>query len=280
MRFKDSSITLTVEKAKYFLTTNTYAGQRPLSPKHVKYLVGKITSGKFHVGSVAVVHYSDKTYLMDGQHQCHAVIEAGKSVKAKLVEYDIDDKSEIATVFAQFNADRIRSAPEVAWAAAVLIGMEDWSRRFVQTCATATMIVSSGGGRFDSSRGLTKEERAKLLEKNRADCFAAKDILCNGHGTVLDKHLSKGVVVAAVMATARKSKDDAAKFWKQVRDGEMLTKNSPAYKLRKYLMGIETIRGDSGREMYSKCITAWNAFRDNGSTDLKYYSEKPVPSPK
>jgi hypothetical protein len=76
-------------------------------------------------------------------------------------------------------------------------------------------------------------------------------------------------------------------FWKQVRDGEGLTRSMPSHKFREYLMthNYGVGRGTQGapghvvsfHEMVSKGVTAWNAFRKGKTTDLKYFPGKPIP---
>ena len=59
-------------------------------------------------------------------------------------------------------------------------------------------------------------------------------------------------------------------------------------KLRNYLMDTVTGRGQSfngsarsdissNREVYVKCIHAWNAYRRGKNTDLKYHAQSPIP---
>jgi hypothetical protein len=102
------------------------------------------------------------------------------------------------------------------------------------------------------------------------------------------KHLYRGPVVAAMIVTFKKCSADAEVFWEEVRDGENLKGSSPSLKLRNYLLSTTISFGRgvnapslnaavSFREMYSKCIIVWNAYRRGDSTQLKFYADKEIP---
>ncbi len=62
--------------------------------------------------------------------------------------------------------------------------------------------------------------------------------------------------------------------------------NLPDRKLARYLLtvgvhvggGTHKIKTASQREVYVKCIHAWNAWRKEESTDMKYYVDKEIPA--
>jgi hypothetical protein len=76
------------KRAEQLLKLNNFEGQRPTSNGHIQNLVSAIRSGSFRIGSTA---FARKTFngsaevLVNGQHQLHACITAGKPIRV-LVE--------------------------------------------------------------------------------------------------------------------------------------------------------------------------------------------------
>lgn len=287
MKFKKSNITVTPKKAAEFLRHNTYEGQRNKSPRHIQELGEKLVDGRFHNGQVALI-YNGSTWLADGQHQCEASIVTGKSFPATLLEFtaeDGDTKEDVAEVFAQFNVDRSRSRGDIAWIYGCQIGMETWPRKCVTLCNTALGWLASNCGNYNGKSTLTKDESARLLSKKRKACEFVHDMAFQGADGAA-KHLLRSPTVAAMIATFEKSHADAEVFWAAVRDGDMLKRTDPCFVLREFLLRSNVALGGgarsgdvtvSQREMFAKCIHAWNAYRQKKTTSLKYYADKPLP---
>ena len=102
------------------------------------------------------------------------------------------------------------------------------------------------------------------------------------------KYLWRVPVVAAMKATYAKNQRDAHTFWIAVRDE---TGEAPGLPDRVLAKWLTVMRVDSGarastpkgfktlpREFFVKCIHAWNAWRMEESTDLKYYPAAKVPA--
>ncbi len=93
-------------------------------------------------------------------------------------------------------------------------------------------------------------------------------------------------MACAILMTFRKNVRDAEKFWTMVRDGEGLTRRDPGKLLRDFLMttsqawsrGANAVRRASFHEICSKCVNAWNAYRDRRTLDaLRYYRNGSLP---
>lgn len=281
---------VTPKKAEELLRLNTYKGQRNKSARHIQELAAKMEDGRFHMGSIAVIN-NGSSFLADGQHQCEAAIMSGKSFDAAFVEYtceDDDSKEDIAEVFAQYNVDRPRSRGDIAWIYGCQIGMEEWPRRCVTLCNTALGMLQCGFN--NGAPRMSRDENARLLSTQRSQCQFIYDLLfreCDISNCA--KHMNRSPVVAAMMATFKKNKSEAEVFWTAVRDGDMLKKTDPAFKLRDFLMNNSVGFGAgarssketvSAREMFGRCIIAWNAYRSGGTTNLKFFPSKPLPQPK
>lgn len=287
MNRKDSSLLLTPERAQKFIAINTHPGQRSLSRAVVTELATKIEDGRFHEGLVAIMHNGDDS-LMNGQHQCHAVIQAGRSVHARLHEYWAekgDTATDVARVFAQYNVDKGRTRGDIGWIYASQIGMAEWPRKCVSLCNTALGWIATG---YTPIIKISKDDNASLLKPHIKECEFVYRLLWNVKGQE-SRHLLRSPVIAAVMLTHRKHHDDAELFWTSVRDGDMLKKDEPAAKLRTVLLRSKVSLGRGAGQrgeqlsqfaMCAKCIHAWNAYRTKGATDLKVYADKPMPEAK
>lgn len=93
-------------------------------------------------------------------------------------------------------------------------------------------------------------------------------------------------VVAAMARTWFKSRVAATEFWEAVKTGSDADPSSPSRRLRDYLLKSALFAGrgaGSGkktafpREMFVKCLHAWNAWRSERTTDLKYHPKAPIP---
>lgn len=284
MKLKSSLVKITPRKAEELLKLNTYAGQRNISDNHVKELAAKMEDGRFHCGRVAVV-VNGSTFLADGQHQCTASVVSGKTFPATMLEYIIEDgdtKQDIAEAFAQHNVDRSRSRADIAWIYGAQSGMSDWPRQAVTLCNSALGWIAAGFGSSGKS-ALDKDANARLLAAKKGSCQFILTMTFRGEGAPI-RHLQRMAVAAAMIVTHGVDRCAAEEFWAGVRDGELLRKNDPRSVLRDALLrgvvrrstGSES-QSYSQRELYAKCIHGWNAWRQNKSTSLKFYINKPLP---
>ena len=275
---------VTPDLAESFLETNLSEGQRGVKQKHLKYLCGVIEDGLFTIGHIAIAHQGwngGDPMMADGQHTCHSVILTGKNVPAVVEEYNCKTPEDFALLYRQFNGDLPRSLADNARPEAKALGLV-WSSEIINK-------VLSGVGFLENhnSTSLHKNKRVESLKKYIPEGDFINDILSCVSASE-NKHLRRSPVIAAMIVTFRKCSADAETFWGEVRDGENLKSSSPTLKLRNYLLSTNTAFGRgvnapslnkaaSTREMYCKCIIAWNAYRRGDSTILKYYADKETP---
>jgi hypothetical protein len=140
---------------------------------------------------------------------------------------------------------------------------------------------------LEGHSGVHKNKRVEFLKRYIKEGSSIHDILSPVPFPEY-RHLARGPVIAAMIITFRKCAAEAEAFWEDVRDGEDLPGKSPALKLRNYLLSatVGVGRGVSSpslnaavgyREMYGKCIIAWNASRKGDPTALKFFIDKPLP---
>lgn len=100
--------------------------------------------------------------------------------------------------------------------------------------------------------------------------------------------LLRGPVTSAMMATYRKAPRVSAEFWKAVMLESAPNRDDPTRILARFLIRASIANSRGGpknpekqavgqREMYVKCIRAWNAYRSGEPTTLQYRAKDPLP---
>jgi hypothetical protein len=271
-----------VDEAEKFQSYNCYDGQRPQRPKHVGILAEAMIDGTFTLGHIAIARQGwngGEWMLANGQHQCAAILQVGAPIVAVVEEYDCQTPEDFARLYRTFDNNAVRSLSEIALPEARALKL-DWGRRFIS-------IILSGISFIEGHNGVHKSKRVEFLKKYIREGRLIHDLF---KPVIFPeyRHLARGAVVAAMIMTLRKDAAEAETFWEEVRDGENLRGNSPSLRLRNYLLSttIGVGRGvtspslnaaASNREMYGKCIVAWNAYRRGDPTALKFYADKPLP---
>jgi hypothetical protein len=273
---------VTPNLAEQFLKANIYDGQRPVSDKQLRVLSDAIDSGLFTVGHIAIAKQGwngNDSMMANGQHQCNAVISTGIPINAVVEEYNCKTPEDFSLLYRQFDNNKSRTLDEVTLPEARALNL-NWHRMIIKA-------VMAGMGFIEGHTGVHKNKRVECLKKYVTEGNFINDTLSCVKSTE-SKHLRRGAVVAAMMITFKKCSHDAEIFWEEVRDGEGLKGNSPSLKLRNYLLSTNCGFGrgvnapslnaaGSYREMYSKCIIAWNAYRRGDSTQLKFFADKKMP---
>lgn len=284
---KREIIKVTVAVAEDFLTKNTYESQRLLRETHVQELVWCLVGGTFTTGSIAISKniFSRSEVLVNGQHQCHAVIKSGIPMIALYEQYECQNPVDLSSLYGNFDNFAPRSLANIAKPEANALNLL-WSGKIISKMITAAIMIENlKKGVNICNNWMNKNEKVGLLKHYIKEGEFINEMLA-GKNSEKSKHLMRGAVIAAIIMTWRKDNYNAEKFWKAIRDGEHLTSEMPTHKLRDYLMYVSISRGRgsstgkqlvSEHEMISKCITAWNAFRKTELTTLRYSPGKPIP---
>jgi hypothetical protein len=275
---------ITPDVAETILAANVYDGQRAIKKNHIKVLVDAIENGLFTVGHIAIAHQGwngGDAMLANGQHTCTAVINTGLTINAVVDEYNCKTPEDFALLYRQFDNNASRTLDEITLPEARALNL-DWNKQVIK----AVMV---GISMLENNPGAHKNTKVESLKKYIDEGNFVNDILSCVKSTE-SKHIRRGAVVAAMIVTFRKNHGDAETFWEEVRDGENLKGSSASLKLRNYLLSTNTKHGRgvnapslnaaaSNKELYAKCIIAWNAYRRGDSTQLKFYANKETPKP-
>lgn len=271
---------ITVEKAYELLNINAFEGQRNIKGEHLKNLTEKILNGEFRTGEIAIAELSTKQkYLINGQHQCHAVINSQHSIKALVENYSAETLSDLSELFRQFDCNPPRTVGDMTRVEANALNL-DWSLRISRLVVAAIYINEK---RVKNHHYMASFKKVESLKNYLKEGTFINFVL--GENKVHCKFLMRAAVAAIMIQTFQKCQSDAENFWLSIRDGEHLTKSMPAYKLREFLqhtnhpkgMNQFSYRTAGDNEIQYRCILAWNAFRRGKSTDLKYFAGKPLP---
>lgn len=278
------TIQVTPQMAEKFLEANNYVGQRPLNQSKLKRLVNAIKDGVFTTGLIAISKQGwngGDPMMANGQHQCNAIIATNKTVFAYLEEYSTKTLEDFALLYRQFDNHGNRNLTDVSFMETIALGL-DWAKDFVTRFLSAIAFMEGWrNSRYDKN---DKVEYLKLYVDEGNFIYG----LLKERSTTEVRHLRRGVVMAAMITTYQKNHTISKTFWTEVRDGENLKSTSASLKLRNYLLSTACSVGRgvtannlndpvSEREMFSKCIIAWNAYRKGDTTALRYYPNKPIP---
>jgi len=289
------------DMARHYLKFNTYHAQREVRPKHVEDLVEKMKDGRFRFGDIAFGKYENQDIMINGQHQCEAIVKSGVTVPCVVEKYRCGSKLDLADLFCQFEY-LARSQNDFSKARAEALSLT-WPIHVVRVVISAaaiehTLIYSNKPekrkdfapegpwGVRPSRAALTKEEKVALLEAYLKEGEFINQIMTGSEVKKISRHLERAPVVYVMFLTWRKSQKDALTFWTNVRDGEILTRDMPEMRLREFLMSVNShataysFRVVKPHEYICRCILAWNAFREGKKTNLGYSPNKNIPAVK
>jgi hypothetical protein len=240
---------------------------------------------------VATVEVDGITLKLNGQHTCAGFQQlngSAKDFRVRYCHYRADDLESAADLYMLMDRHKQRSYSHLSnmyWDAVGLL--EKYPKRILKLMACAANFDK--GGAVTHNRKLVKgNDRIKLVPEyaQYLPLFAK----CMGPAGNATRFMHREAVATAVLQTIKVNQGVSKIFWNEVETGEMLAPKSPTLKLRNYLQGTHSANGAGGRwakyrkadfsEMYAKCIHAWNAYRANETTDLRYYPDAPLPKPR
>lgn len=265
---------------------------RPLNPKRVEAYRKMLAAGLFRPVQWATVHCNETqaTYRVNGKHTSNLFAEyeeLPQAIHATIEHYHCDDLDDVARLYATFDSrTQVRTTNDINRAfAAIDPELSELPTKIINLCVTAIAYCKHG----DQYAQVPAAERAECLldAHNKAFVSWVHEVLGNSGNREASRLLWRSSVVAAMHASYQKSRRDANEFWLAVRDGTGATPKTPDRVLNRFLLGkavvgSKTTRRSSGlvspREMFVKCLHAWNAWRRDTTTDLKYHAQAKIPA--
>jgi hypothetical protein len=251
-----------------------------------------LAAGLFRPVQWATVHCNETqaTYRVNGKHTSNLFAEyeeLPQSLHATIENYHCDDLDDVARLYATFDSrTQVRTTNDINRAfAAVDPDLAEIPTKIVNLCVTG-IAYSQYGDKYASRPAA---ERAECLLEDDSKSFIGWVHQVLGSHNENTKHLWRSAVVAAMHATWRKSRKASHEFWLAVRDGTGSTPKTPDRILHRFLLtrtvnnGTQRAPKKGGnlcppREMHVKCLHAWNAWRRETTTDLKYHAQAKIPA--
>lgn len=265
---------------------------RPLNPKRIEAYRKMLAAGLFRPVQWATVHCNETqaTYRVNGKHTSNLFAEyeeLPQPIHATIEHYHCDDMDDVARLYATFDSrSQMRTTNDINRAfAAIDDQLSQLPSKLVNMCVSS-IAYAKFGERYAS---VPAHERAEVLldeENKRFIDWAHGVVGAYGQST---RHMWRAAVVSAMYATWQRSKKASNEFWLAVREGTGVSPKVPDRVLNRYLLshGVGANGGDrkrrktataSTREMFVKCLHAWNAWRRDTTTDLKYHAQGKIPA--
>lgn len=283
---------VTKQLATKFRDMEPVPHDRPLNPRRLEAYRKMLSAGLFRPVQWATVHCNETqtTYRVNGKHTSNLFAEyeeLPQGLHATIEHYHCDDLNDVARLYATFDSRaQVRTTNDINRAfAAIDPDLSELPTKIINLCVTA-IAYSKHGEKYTQ---VPAAERAECLLDDQNKSFVAWVHLVLGSSSSKESSrlLWRSSVVAGMHASYQKSRRDANEFWLAVRDGTGATPKKPDRVLNRFLLGkavigSKTTRHSSGlvspREMYVKCLHAWNAWRRDMTTDLKYHAQCKIPA--
>lgn len=282
---KPKVVTATKALAKYFADMEPAPNDRPLRESRMQVLRNVIKEGQFRTGEWASVTCKEtgKEYRVNGKHTSTILNEMNgefQPIHITLARFEADTLEDVARLYGTFDTkESTRSVGDISRSVAA-------ANTDLATIPTKTINLAVVGLAFEQwGLNMHKQQPLQrcLLMLDSPDVVLFIDGLFHGDY----KHISRGPVVAAIVKTYRKHQGQAEQFWEAVRDGDGKV-GSPERTLEKFLNRCTVNLGGGSipkgkkivgfKECHTKCLHAWNAWRRDTTTDLKYFENAPIPA--
>lgn len=250
----------------------------------------RVKAGQFRpvTWASAICKETGDVYRVNGKHT--STLLAGLDVLPEFYvtveEYECETLEDVAKLYGTFDsAMQQRSARDIYLSFAGTVPQyQDVSAKIITIIPGAIASIFQG----DRGYGQTAPEKAEALLENIAFATWLNSLIIDKAGGSSKPgkggNLLKQPVVAAMFGNFNKSMKAATEFWTAVRDETGVEPNLPDRKLARYLL-TTGLRRDArtartainNREIYVKCLHAWNAWRKGETTNLNYHAEAKIP---
>jgi hypothetical protein len=275
---------------KEFVDMEPAPYDRPLSERRLQVYERILKAGAFRpvVWASATCYETNCTYRVNGKHtsillsKLHPLPEFYVTVE----RWVCDTLKDVGALYNTYDSNLAsRTASDINQSfAATMPELRGMPYKLINLTVSAAAFL-----KWDETtlRKVPAAERAKeLLERGdfvRWLYDTIQTTTTNRYG--LSRHLLRAPVVCAMMATYDRARHVAKEFWTAVRDESAPDRNDPTRALARFLvraiMAGSNVKGDKqavgSREMYVKCLHAWNAYRAGESTTLAYHATAPIP---
>lgn len=261
---------LTPKKAQEFLDSR--ALQRPLSMHHVAELVDEIANDEW-ADSNDMICFDDAGHLINGQHRCQAVIEAGKPIWV-FVAYGMkrrqkEDGKLGANPFNKMDIPRRRTGGDVA----AMMGFKDTNT----ASAVASIVYAYENNLFTTGNAWPRLSNERVsVELKRLKNEIERSIQMTPKIPRL-LGIGRSIIVAVHLLAARHDPKEADAFSQIMATGSSSPSLPGVVSLRESL--LRRGKGSrTGTENLTALIKAWNRRHAVGTRQASYVRhDEPVP---
>lgn len=268
----------------------TLPRDRPFSMARVESYEKLFEQGQFQMCTwdKAYCISTGEWYRVNGQHTSYLLLNKVSTIPDWFMitvrSWECATVKDVANLWATFdNKTQTRTSRNVYMST---LSTHDQLKVITQRMATA--LVGGIGYNLDPDgyAGLMPTERVENLFDHVDFCLWAHDIFFKKADSKTQTAMLRQPVTAAMFGSFKANREKAESFWQLVRDNEGFTKDVPQRRLADYLLNTRMGGGGGGRtkkdvasvrEIYVRCIHAWNAWRRGTSTRLTYYPDAPIP---
>lgn len=276
---------------KEFVEMEPAPYDRPLSERRLQIYERILAAGSFRpvVWASAVCYETNCTYRVNGKHTSHLL-----AAKTPVPEFYVtierwkcDTLKDVAALYGTYDSNLAsRTANDINHSfASAIPELRNVPGKLINMTVSAAAHL-----KWDEStlRKVPQAERAEELVERVHFVGWLRDIVTNTDTNKKQNSaafIMRTPVVCAMMATYDRALNVAKEFWVQVRDESHPDRDHPSRVLARFLvrsvMAGANVKSSknitTNREMFVKCLHAWNAYRSGETTSLQYHSKAPIP---
>lgn len=263
---------ITPREAEEFLAMNNFPGQRKYNVLKGRLYAENMAAGTHRRIDIAVcrVKATGVDYMMNGQHNCQAILIYGKPYQGTVSYYSCETMEDAWRLFATFDVHASRTEIQFMGSRRGIFQDErlrELPIRTLQVCGSALYALGAGTVPvFKRVGGSVKTAKADHVERFH------KETLFVAQFGAYDMLMRVGIV-AAMIATYRRNAKEAQVFWDRVGSGADLKMNSPEWRLSKLLSDSSNFDGLYNGELraqaqFAACVLWWNSYRTNDGRKL------------
>lgn len=285
----DKTVDFTMDLARVFIEMPEFTGERALRTEHVDTLTKHAKNGTFLTNEACLVdcickYENGRIRRLNGHHTSwmRTYLPEDWTPKIRHRRYEVETEDEFREIYSLIDRNAVRTPGHVTQSR--LYDTARWqgiSKRALTYTKNGLAYWLWGHDPYQRQRHKV-DEIISLMDTEHYTLCHEVATFCNAIGTN-EAFLKRACVMAAILATFAKAKNDAQKFWTDVRTGVGITDmHDPRKTLRDYLQRFRVLGANSfdkanqtpAENMYKGCLYAWNAWRRNEKLQLIKVADK------
>jgi len=230
------------------------------------------------------------TYRVNGKHT--SVLLSGfdkvPEFHVTVERYICDTLQDVGSLYNTFDSNLAsRTSNDINMAfAATIPALREAPIKLISLTVTAAAFIKGG----ENCKNVPPAERAEELYERQEFVGWLRKLIVSNTRNENSKPFLRGAVVSAMMSTYDRAPRVSEDFWTLVREEAAPDRDDPTRELSRFL--VRAVMGTGGntkasrpmakvvgfRELYVKCIHAWNAWRAGEHTRLNYHPNAPLPT--